>query len=105
MIDWDRLEALRAEVGDAAFAEIRAMFLDEAGEIMDRLGAGQSASWEADFHALKSSALNMGFTELADLCQAAESRAREGRGGAVDAPAVLSSLRASLVVFEQGATV
>ncbi|QDC07980.1 Hpt domain-containing protein [Oceanicola sp. D3] len=102
MIDWARVSELRDEVGDEAFEEVTELFLEEVEEVLIKFEAGQSASWEEDFHFLKSSALNMGFTEVAQLCQDGELRARQGGAGASEAAAVVASFRASRVAFEQG---
>ncbi len=102
MIDWARVSELRDEVGDDAFEEVTDIFLEEAEDVLTKFEGGKSANWEEDFHFLKSSALNMGFAEVARLCQDAELRARDGGAGASDAAAVVASFRASRSVFEKG---
>ena len=73
MIDWSRIAELESEVGEEDFAEIAPLFLEELIDTVtglpDRPGAAQR---EEDFHSLKGSALNLGFSELAALCAAAE---------------------------------
>lgn len=106
MIDWGRVGELRREVGEEDFAEIAALFLEEAGETLERMEGHGSSDWEGDFHFLKSAALNIGFSDLARLCQQAEARAREGGGGggggAEDVPAVAAIFRASKSAFALG---
>ncbi len=102
MIDWERVSELRGDVGEEAFAEVRSIFIDEAEKLLSQFEAGGSGKWEEDFHFLKSTALNMGFVEVARLCQDAELRARFGEAGPADAAAVAASFRASMTEFEQG---
>ncbi len=102
MIDWGRVAELREEVGDEAFGEVTEIFLEETEDVLRAFEAGRSENWEEDFHFLKSSALNMGFADVAELCQAAELHARHGEAGAAEAAAVVASFRASRALFEQG---
>ncbi|SIO19723.1 Hpt domain-containing protein [Vannielia litorea] len=102
MIDWDRVTRLRDDVGEDAFAEVKDMFVVETERVLSQFAAGGSGQWEEDFHSLKSSALNMGFEEVARLCQDAELRARTGAAGPADAAAVTASFKASMAAFEQG---
>jgi hypothetical protein len=84
MIDWDRLQDLRDEIGDDDLSEVIAMFLDEADEVIARLSGGVPAERiSAEMHFLKGSALNLGFTRLAELCQLAETTATGGETGPV----------------------
>lgn len=75
MLDWTRIEELREEVGHDAFAEVVDLFLEEVGGVLERLDPG-AATIEDDLHFLKGAALNLGFAELADLCNAGEQAAR-----------------------------
>lgn len=80
VIDWKRVEDLRLEIGPDDFDEIVCMFLDEADEVVCRLGdLPDAASLERDLHFLKGSALNLGFTALAQICQSGEREAAAGR--------------------------
>jgi histidine phosphotransfer protein HptB len=90
MIDWDRVESLRDEVGAESFDEVVALFLDEVDAVVDRFRAGLAPDRvERDLHFLKGGALNLGFASLGDLCQAGERLAAEGRPEAVDLGAVI----------------
>ena len=76
MISIERVEELRSEVGEADFGEIVALFVAESDALVEELRLVRDpAEAEALLHALKGSALNLGFDELARLC-------REGRGAA-----------------------
>lgn len=79
MIEWERVNELRSEIGDDDFAEVVALFLEEADEVILRISAAAGAkALEADLHFLKGAALNLGFAEFAALCQSAERRAAVG---------------------------
>ena len=76
MIDWSRIEELRHEIGMDDLAEVLQMFLDEVDEKFAELRNGSSKSpLSDDMHFLKSSALNIGFSDLADICSLAETSA------------------------------
>ena len=99
MIDWDRVKELRAEIGADDFAEVAAMFLEEADEAVARLTPGLTAkAMEADLHFLKGAALNLGFVALSGLCQDGERRAAVGDTG-VDLAAVCATYQASKAAF------
>ncbi|MDF1873620.1 Hpt domain-containing protein [Vannielia sp.] len=100
MIDWDRVAELIRIVGEDDFAEIADMFLEEVDEVLERMEIGESSDWEADFHFLKSSSLNLGFTDLARLCQTAENWAHEQNGEADYVAEIAASYRASCRAFE-----
>lgn len=75
MIDWNRVEELRAEIGPSDFSEVVEMFIAESDEAIARLQIGRpQPTLEAELHFLKGSALNLGFTELAALCNQGEQR-------------------------------
>ena len=101
VIDWDRIATLRAEIGTEGFAEVAEMFLDEADEVVARLRAGgPGPGLEAELHFLKGSALNLGFRELAGLCNTGEKRASKGE--AVDVARVIQSYAASRTALAAG---
>lgn len=79
MIDWERVDELRDEIGAEDLADVIDMFLDEVAEKLQDVQAGTStASLSEDMHFLKSSALNIGFADLAQLCSTAEAQAEAG---------------------------
>ncbi|PQO24690.1 histidine kinase [Rhodobacteraceae bacterium WD3A24] len=79
MIDWEQLHELRAEVGEDAFSDVVALFMEEVAAILVRLGrADDPTAFEDDLHLLKGTALNLGFAELATLCAEGEARAAHG---------------------------
>lgn len=86
MINWERVEQLRQEIGDDGFGEVVALFLEEADEAVARLSAGTAAALAGDLHFLKGSALNLGLADLAELCQQGERAVAQGDG--VDVAAI-----------------
>ncbi|MGV8949662.1 MAG: Hpt domain-containing protein [Cypionkella sp.] len=91
MIEWDRVNDLRAEIGEDDFAEVVDLFMQEADEVIARItNTAGAAVLEADLHFLKGAALNLGFREFADLCQDGERRAASG-----DCSADLAAVKAS----------
>ena len=100
MIDWDRIAELRNDVLCEDFAEVFMLFLEEVEEVLGRLRASVSpTSLEEDFHFLKGSAVNVGFTGLGELCQAGERAAAMGISTARDIAAVSAAYEASLAAF------
>ena len=102
MIDWERIRELRSEIGADDFAEVAALFLDEADGAVARLSPTASAkAMEADLHFLKGAALNLGFDALSALCQDGERRAAAGDTG-TDLAAVRAAYFASKAAFLAG---
>lgn len=100
MIDWERAEALRAEIGAEDFCEVVDLFLEEVEEVIARLRATPDpAHYEDDLHFLKGSALNLGFADLAALCHRGERQSAEGRAGAVDIAGIVSAYDRSKHAF------
>lgn len=98
MIDWQQVLALKEEIGDDDFEEVVDMFLDEVEEGLGDLQDDQQTSQlEASLHALKSSALNLGFRQFADLCAAGEGAA--ARGEPVDLTPIFSTYAESKAIF------
>lgn len=95
MISTERLEELKAEVGEGDLSEIVSLFIGESDGIVARLGAARDPT-EAEemLHALKGSALNLGFDSLAALC-------REGEGQAAGSEAWPLRVAHLLEVYEQ----
>lgn len=103
MIDWGRVEDLRSEIGAADLAEVVALFLEEAEEVITRLRENPApATIEGDLHFLKGSALNLGLSDLAALCQEGERRAAQGDPTGVDLAKVIAVYLASRRMFLTG---
>ncbi len=96
MIDWNRVSDLRAEIGDDSFSEVIELFLEESDEVIDRIGgAAPGGDIGRDLHFLKGSSLNLGFSDLAALCQDGERRAAAGEGASVDLGRIIDCYRNS----------
>lgn len=101
LVNWDRLRILRDEIGTDDLPEVVAMFLEEGDAVMARLATPQPAARiEADLHALKGTALNLGFDALAGLCRAGETAARGGQS--VDLVTLCTAWHDSKSAFEDG---
>ena len=94
MIDWKRVAELKEETGADGFVEVADMFLDEAEGAVRALVAGlPPTEVEGQLHFLKGSALNLGLSELAAICQEGERKAASGQ--AVDMMQVAAIWQAS----------
>ena len=102
MIEWDRVNELRSEIGDDDFAEVVTMFLEESDEIIAQTKIGIDAkTLESNLHFLKGAALNLGFADFAAICQIGERRAASGSVD-VDLVMVADSYYASKRALEAG---
>lgn len=100
MIDWERVEELREEVGEDEFEEVVQLFLEEVEDVVQRLRTTPDpASFEEDLHFLKGSALNLGFADFGRLCQEGESRAASGQAKSVDLAPVIDCFARSREAF------
>lgn len=94
MINWTRVQELKVEIGEEDFAEVVDMFLEEVEEVIAKLQTDPVvAELEHDLHFLKSSALNLGFTEFANTCSDGEAKAANGQ--TVDLQPVIETYLAS----------
>ena len=69
MIDWQRVNELRDEVGNDDFPEIVTVFLDEVDEVIARITIRIT---QEDMHFLKGSAWTLGFSDTGTLCREGE---------------------------------
>lgn len=99
MIDWTRLNDLRVEIGHDDLTEVVAAFLEETDEVMARLTNGETGGLEQSLHFLKGSALNLGLTAFAILCEEGEIRAAAGQDRKVDLGALSRIYEASKSTF------
>lgn len=73
LIEWERIRDLRAEIGAIDFAEVVALFLEEADDVLAHIAdCHNPRTFEADLHFLKGAALNLGFTSFASICHDGE---------------------------------
>lgn len=99
MIDWMRVDELRAEVGDDGFDEVVDLFLEETDEVIARLLEVDDAALGRDMHFLKGSALNLGLRELAKLCQDGERLCGSGQAAKVDRSALIAAYHNAKATF------
>ena len=100
MIDWDRVAALKEEVGAEDFDEVIELFLVEVDEEIDALNAVPPGNpLQEKLHFLKGSALSLGFSQFSNLCQSGESALQSDPSAVVDLGAIHESYQASREVF------
>ncbi|MCA0205855.1 MAG: Hpt domain-containing protein [Proteobacteria bacterium] len=102
MIDWNQVDELRSDMGDA-FGEVVEVFLQEVDDALLRLSQQEvGPAMAADLHFLKGAALNLGFTSFAALCAEGEDLANGGRAEQVNLARVNASYRESRDAFLTG---
>lgn len=84
MIDWDRIAELQEEVGEDSFIEVIGMFFEEVEEVLARLDCKDAEQLKAGLHFLKGAALNIGMSEVSNLCREAESVTAADNASAAD---------------------
>lgn len=100
MIDWDRVAALREEVGPEDFDEVVELFLQEVDEEIERLAEVTAQNGLAEkLHFLKGSALSLGFSDFSSLCQTGESALSNDPTAEVDVLKMQDSYQASRSAF------
>lgn len=82
-VDWDRLNELRADIGEEDFADVAMLFVAELQETLEGLGPDEATP--ADFHFLRGSAANLGFVTLVHACATAEQACNSNQAPDVDA--------------------
>ena len=102
MIDWTRVDELRAEVGEVGFDEVVDLFLEETDEVIARLADTEDAVLGRDLHFLKGSALNLGLQNLALRCQEGERNCSAGNAGLVDRAALVQTYQTAKAAFREG---
>ncbi|MCU4652376.1 Hpt domain-containing protein [Roseibacterium sp. SDUM158016] len=85
LIDWDVLISLRADIGEEDFADVVFVFVAEMGEKLAALSRTPGSARADDFHFLRGSAANLGFTAMVSACNAAEAACRSGEEPDLDA--------------------
>ena len=72
MINENRIQELKDEVGEDDLEEVIALFCEEVEEVLETLDATPPDAMAAQLHFLKGSALNIGLEAVSDLCRAEE---------------------------------
>jgi HPt (histidine-containing phosphotransfer) domain-containing protein len=100
MIDWDRVAALKEEVGTEDFDEVIELFLMEVDEEIDALNAvPPGVPLQEKLHFLKGSALSLGFSQFSNLCQSGEAALQTDPAAQVDLGAICDSYQSSRETF------
>ena len=102
MIDWNRVNELRAEVGEEDFDEVLDMFFDEVAEVLGSLGRGGNEATKRDLHFLKGSAMNIGLAEVSTLCRNYELALVANPDEAIDLNAIRRTFLASKDILVTG---
>ena len=100
MINWDRVDELRHEVGPEDFNEVIELFLEEVDDTISTLGmCDGNRTLEEQLHFLKGSALNIGFSDFASLCHADETASAQGQADQVDIAEIQAAYGAARAEF------
>ena len=100
MIDWSRVIELRDEVGAEDLEEVVELFLEEVEATLSDLSPDADAKTLAEqMHFLKGSSLNLGFSDLAQICADGERNAGDGNCGAINLEDVQTCYAQSKTTF------
>ncbi len=99
IIDWTRVAELRDEVGPEEFEEVVALFFEETDAAVAALSAAPGHEIREQLHFLKGSARNLGFAEMARLCEAGERMAADGHAKAVPVDRILACYDTARTTF------
>ena len=97
MIDWTRLNDLRADIGEADFVAVAQVFVTEMRERLVVLAANPTAATAEDLHFLRGSAANLGLSDMVAACNTAEGVCRLGK--APDVAAVADAFAAAIIAI------
>lgn len=76
MINWARVSELHEEIGAEDFDEVVTLFLQEVDEkLSEMVDTRAQKEFGEGLHFLKGSAMNLGFSQLAQLCDEGEKSA------------------------------
>ncbi|MCQ0970886.1 Hpt domain-containing protein [Paracoccus sp. TK19116] len=101
MIDWDRVNELRDEVGEEEFEPVLELFIDEVEHLVMQLSLDDSAQLERFMHFLKGSAWNLGFADFGARCGEIEALAAAGDLAGVSLEDLVACYSSSKRIFHQ----
>ena len=102
MINWARATELYNDFGADGIEEVLVVFLAEVEEGIQRLDAANTDdALQSEFHFLKGAALNMGFDEIAALCEHGEQLACAGHDSTAEKVRVISLLPNTCAEFSR----
>lgn len=100
MIDWRRVNDLRDEIGADDFSEVIELFLEETDDVVTKFSDPSNCdAISKSLHFLKGSALNLGFSDLAVICQEGERIASAGTTVGIDLARVAAVYQTSRRAF------
>lgn len=102
MINWQRVNELKGDIGAEDIGEVIDIFLEEVEEVINRLRSGTDAALEQDMHFLKGSALNLGFDRFGAMCSDAEKAVAKGGNGSLSLDGILEAYNRSKTEFLRG---
>ena len=91
MINTNRIQELKDEVGEDDLDEVIALFCEEVEEVLEILDATPPDKMAAQLHFLKGSALNIGLEAVSDLCRQEELFLKSDPDRATDIAAIKST--------------
>jgi HPt (histidine-containing phosphotransfer) domain-containing protein len=97
MLNWQRVQDLKDDLGQEDFDEIVDLFLEEVEEKLEVLQNGRTDGVSAELHFLKGSAANLGFESFRVSCEQME-RAPEQ----FEVDELLSVYKSSKAAFMEG---
>ncbi|MDD7970245.1 Hpt domain-containing protein [Roseinatronobacter alkalisoli] len=101
VIDWTRVQELYEEIGEDAFEEVLSLFVEEVDEALERLHAADtSAASMSEFHFLKGAALNLGLSEMAEVCSRGEKMSNDAAPTEAEAASVLTGFPSAIRVLQ-----
>lgn len=100
MINWDRIEDLRTDIGEEEMDEVIDLFLDEVEQALSQIGTAPDR--EAAAHFLKGAALNLGFSRFAAECLVAEQTCHADPAARIDIAALRQCYEVSKQAFLTG---
>lgn len=95
MINTNRINELKDEVGEDDMEEVIALFCEEVEEVLETLHTTSPSNMAAQLHFLKGSALNIGLEAVSDLCRQEELNLRNDPTHATDVAALKTTYEQS----------
>ncbi len=95
MLNTNRIKELKQEVGEDDFVEVVGIFCEEVEEVLGQLPSTPASAMVEKLHFLKGSALNIGMSDVGELCRSEEERLKAAPGATADIAAIEATYQAS----------
>ena len=99
MINTNRINELKDEVGEDDLEEVIVLFCEEVEEVLEALDTTPPDQMAAQLHFLKGSALNIGLEAVSNLCRNAELSLKSDPSSAIDVDAIKSTYDQSKIAL------